>query len=107
MQNTWNIHIADTFFKRLFGLMWKKNISITDVYIFPNCYRVHTFFMRMPIDILFLNKNNEIICMIEHVKPWRIVPKIKDAITIVEVKSGFIQEYNLQNLTCINWAKKY
>ncbi len=54
-----NLEVADSFKKRLFGLMGKKNISIG--LFFPKTKAIHTFFMKDNIDIIMINKNNEVV----------------------------------------------
>jgi uncharacterized membrane protein (UPF0127 family) len=65
--------VANTFFKRLVGLMFKKSIGPEYALIFYNATSIHTFFMRFPIDIIFLDKNNQIIRISQALKPWRMV----------------------------------
>ena len=65
--------MADTFLRRLVGLMFKKSISSGYALIFRNATSIHTFFMRFPIDIVFLDKDNQIIRICEALKPWRMV----------------------------------
>lgn len=50
---------ARSFFKRLMGLMFKKNINYG--MLFKHTNSVHTFFMKENIDIIGLNNHNEII----------------------------------------------
>ncbi|MBP7088852.1 MAG: DUF192 domain-containing protein [Candidatus Omnitrophica bacterium] len=65
--------IADDFFKRLIGLMFKKFMDKEEVLIFKHASSIHTCFMRFPIDIVFLNKEMRIIRICKAVKPWRAV----------------------------------
>ena len=65
---TYEIIIADTFYKRLTGLIGQKNINFG--MLFPKCNSIHTYFMKENIDIIGLDKNNEVIypCNI-HINP--------------------------------------
>ena len=55
---------ANTFFKRLFGLMGKKNINYG--LLFKNINSIHTFFMKENIDILILDNDNNVILKYEN-----------------------------------------
>ena len=55
----YNIIIAKSFWKRLFGFMGKTNIDYG--LLFPRCNSIHTFFMKENIDIIGLDENNEVI----------------------------------------------
>ena len=50
---------ANSFYKRFLGLMGKKNIDYG--LLFKKTNSIHTFFMKENIDIIGLNKNNEVI----------------------------------------------
>ena len=54
-----NVVIANTFFKRLKGFMFKKNIDYC-IY-FPRCNSIHTFFMKENIDVVMTDKDNKIL----------------------------------------------
>lgn len=63
-----------SFYKRLNGLMFKRE-KINDIYIFPKCNGIHTFFMRQNIDICFLDKDFKIIDTISNLKKNKIIIK--------------------------------
>lgn len=65
--------IADNFILRLRGLMFQKEIESGQALIFPKAPAIHTCFMRFPIDIVFLDKQNKVIKIFEAVRPWRMV----------------------------------
>lgn len=79
----YNIKVADGFFQRLLGLMFKKNINYA--LLFNKCKSVHTFFMFMNIDILALDNNDNIIKTYKNVKPGRIIIGPKGTKKILEV----------------------
>ena len=66
-----NIQVADTPLARIIGLMFRKRPASDGLLLDP-CNSVHTFFMRYPLDIVFLNKSNQIIKIIRELKPWRM-----------------------------------
>lgn len=53
------IVIANTFFKRLKGLILIS--PVTFGMYFPKCNSIHTFFMKENIDVIGLNEQNEVI----------------------------------------------
>lgn len=77
-----NIINANTFFKRLSGLMFKKNIDYG--ILFNKCNSIHTFFMKENIDIIGLDKNNIVICKYENLSKNKIV-KIKNKLTETKI----------------------
>jgi uncharacterized membrane protein (UPF0127 family) len=76
---------ANNFFLRFAGFMFQKNPDYA--LLFENCASVHTFFMRVDLDIVFLDKNGQIVKSRKNVKPWRIVFPVKNAVSILEIPS--------------------
>ena len=91
MKNYNNITIkeAKTFYQRLFGLMFKKNINYG--LLIKNCRSIHTFFMFEQIDIIATDKNNNITKTYKNVKPNKIIIAPKNTKNIYELPKGTIK----------------
>ena len=62
------ILIADTFLTRFAGLMFRKKLpSATGLYLAP-CNSVHMCFMRFAIDVVYLDKEHNIIKIHQNTK---------------------------------------
>jgi uncharacterized membrane protein (UPF0127 family) len=48
------------------------------------------FFMRYPLDVLFVDKAGRVIFMYEGIKPWRVGRLVKGARTAIELPAGTI-----------------
>ena len=89
-----DLTVADTHWSRLRGLM------ATDVTRFPPgvglwivpCRGVHTFGMRFPIDVVYLNGDNKVVYLQENLRPWRIAPVRLSAASVVELPPGTIRQ---------------
>lgn len=66
------VEIADTFLKRMRGLLNSKEFKKGRALVIKPCCSIHTFFMPFPIDVVFLNKQNRAIKTIACLKPWRL-----------------------------------
>ena len=75
-----NVDIANTFRKRLFGLMGQKEIS--KGLFLPKCKSIHTFLMKDNIDIIMIDKENKVIYFEKNVPKNRIIIKKKAYHTI-------------------------
>ena len=64
------IKIADNYFKRLIGLMFKKDIDYGLLIILKYGSSIHTCFMRFTIDIYFLDENKIVFDKVT-LKPWK------------------------------------
>lgn len=58
--------------------MFRKT-KISDIYCFPNCNSIHTFFMFQNIDVCMTDQNNKIVYLKENLKPWQIILPQKKA----------------------------
>lgn len=94
-----NIEIADTFKKRLFGLMGKKNIK-TGLF-FPNTSSIHTFFMKENIDVIMIDKENKVIYFKKNLKKNRILIK-KKAHHTIELPHNSLNKININDKLTIS-----
>jgi len=90
-----DVKVAENFFTRSVGLLFKKSFSEGEGLIIKPCCSIHTFFMRLEIDVLFVNKKNEIVAIYENVKPWRILPIHLNSSYVVELSAGQIFTKNI------------
>ena len=81
---------ADTFSKRLIGLMGKRDFE--DVMVFTNLKdsSIHTMFMRFEIDAYFIDENN-IVFDKAILKPWKFYRPKKQAKCIIETRKGLFE----------------
>ena len=82
--------LADTFFKRVKGLIGRKEFFQNEALIIRPCNSVHTFFMSFPIDLLFVDSNNRVVKAISDMQPFRISALYFKAILTVELPAGTI-----------------
>jgi uncharacterized protein len=69
---------AKGFFKRLRGLMLKKSSKPNNILFIRRCNWIHTFFMKFPISVVYLGKNNVVLEIDPLVMPWKICkPRLK------------------------------
>ena len=86
-KNAWT---ALSFAIRARGMIGRKFDSF-DAMIFPRCPAVHTFFMSMPIDIVFLSGENKIMALYHKVKPWKACIRCTGAYLTIELPAGTLQ----------------
>lgn len=79
------------FFKRIIGLLGKKEFSQGQALVLKPCAAVHTFFMFFPIDVLFVDSNNKIIAAIPNLQPFRISAFYFSAKFAIELPPGVIK----------------
>ena len=82
-----NLVIAKSFFKKLMGLMFKKEIN--EYLVFFHCSSIHTFFMKKNIDVIFFDKNKKLLEVHKNIKKNKILI-CKKAYYTVEIESNKI-----------------
>lgn len=79
--------VADGYFSRLVGLLGKTKRWAhfgAGLWIVPS-RGVHTIGMLFPIDLMFLNKNKEVVHIEEHVRPFRVSKISLKALSVLEL----------------------
>ena len=89
-----NCELANDFRKRLFGLMFRPSISENEALMIIPCNSVHTFFMRFPIDLVFLDKQGRIVYEERNMAPGSVMYPVKDAWGVLELKGGKLATLN-------------
>ena len=79
------LEVSDTFLTRLLGLMGRGSLSPRTGMWIKGCNSVHTFGMRFPIDLVFLNKAHQVVKTLEAVQPYRAVWPVRSATSVIEL----------------------
>jgi len=80
---TLNLTVADSFLKRLKGLIGVKALLINEALLIPRCKMIHTFGMNMSIGVFFIGSQGQVCHVIPHLKPNRMAYH-KQAVSVVE-----------------------
>lgn len=91
-----DVFIANTFFARVKGLLGRKVFLPNQAIILDPCNSVHTFFMRFPIDILFIGKDYKVIKTLPNLNPNRISHMYWHSSKVIELPAGRLSLTNTQ-----------
>jgi len=91
-----DVKVADNLFTRMKGLLGRKELPVGDALWIKPCFSVHTFFMQFPIDVLFLNKQNQVIAAVRNLKPNRMTRLYPQSFSVLELPPGTIVADNIQ-----------
>jgi uncharacterized protein len=81
------LRFAQSHWSRFRGLMWTDAANFASgngLWIVPS-HGVHTFAMRFPIDVLYLDRNKVVVHVERNLKPWRIAPVSGRAASVLEL----------------------
>lgn len=86
-----DLQTADTFYARFRGLMGRPSMPENAGLMIKPCNSVHCFFMKFPIDVIFLDKEDRVVHVIESMRPGSISP--------IVIKASYVIEGNEKNLS--------
>lgn len=84
---TENAEIANSFFSRFRGLMFRKSIDDDYALYITPCNQIHMLNMRFAIDVVYLTENGKVIKTDINVQPGKICKTVKNAKGVIEMKS--------------------
>jgi uncharacterized protein len=64
--------LADGAFARMRGLLGRKGLEPGGGMLLTPEPSVHMFFMRFPIDAVFLDRENKVVGVTHELRPWRV-----------------------------------
>ena len=88
--------VAKTHWLRFRGLMWRDTASFgagQGLWIVPS-QGVHTFAMRFPIDVVYLDGERVVVHVEKSLKPWRVAPLRWRAVSVLEVPENTLSVTN-------------
>jgi uncharacterized membrane protein (UPF0127 family) len=85
-----NIIVAHSVLKRMKGLLGRDVLLPGDGMWLKPCNWVHTFGMRFPIDIVYLNQESAVVAVQENIPPNRFTAPVFKAKSAVELPVGTI-----------------
>lgn len=84
---------ANTLLKRMVGLLNRPVFSPGEGLLFDRCYGIHTIGMRFPIDVLFLDRDLQVMRAVEALPPFRTCV-VRQAVYVLELPAGAIRTSN-------------
>lgn len=76
-----------SFFSRLMGFMFKKEIN--HALLFDKCNSIHTFFMKSNIDVIMCDKDNNIMYYYNNLDKNRIIWPKKNVYKTIELPVNY------------------
>jgi len=92
-----DVVLADTPVRRIIGLLGNKLLSDGQAMIIAPCNCIHTLFMRFSIDVLFVDKNNKVVKVLEQLAPFRLSSVYWKSQKVIELPCGKIKSTQTQD----------
>lgn len=91
-----DLKMATSFWSRAQGLIGTKSMTDQEALYFPKSNWIHTCFMSMAIDVIYVDKNMVVKKLQKDLKPWKMAAPVFSARHVIEAKSGFINSKNIE-----------
>jgi uncharacterized membrane protein (UPF0127 family) len=79
--------VADTMVPRMKGLLGRRELPSGEGILLRPASSIHMFFMRFPIDAVFLDGDLRVLRVVPDLRPWRIAAR-RGARSILELAAG-------------------
>ncbi|MBA2360392.1 MAG: DUF192 domain-containing protein [Actinobacteria bacterium] len=76
------------------GLLGRRSLPSDQGILLKPAASIHTFFMRFPIDAVFLDREHRVVGIERDVRPWRTVGR-RGSHAVLELPSGECQRREL------------
>jgi uncharacterized membrane protein (UPF0127 family) len=80
--------VASSLNDRIVGLLATPEVLPGEGLLIERTSSIHMFFMRYPIDVVFIDKAGRVTKLVHGLKPWRIVPWAWGARDCLELRAG-------------------
>ena len=79
--------VADSFGRRFLGLMGRRELPPGDGMLFRPGGSVHMFFMRIPLDVVFCDRELKVLGIAHDLQPWKVAGQ-RGAKISIELAAG-------------------
>lgn len=98
-----DVGLTTNFWDRLKGLLGRQKLAENQGLLIKPCRQIHTFGMKFPIDVIFINREGLVVKVINCLEPGRQAYAMKAAYTL-EVSAGMAKRYGLTAGDQLMWG---
>ena len=94
-RKTWlatKVRKADSFLTRLVGLLKRSNLGPEEALWLMPSKGIHTIGMKFPIDVVFLNRGNAVVGLVQGMPPFRLSSVHFTSYSVLELPTGTIKK---------------
>ncbi|MFL5922217.1 MAG: DUF192 domain-containing protein [Gaiellaceae bacterium] len=87
--------LADGVFTRMRGLLGRRGLPRGHGLLIEPTWSVHTWFMRFPIDVVFLDRELTVLKIRKQLRPWRTAARFRSR-SVLELAAGECDRLRLE-----------
>lgn len=96
--------IAQRPWSRMRGLLGRSRLDENEGILLRPAASVHTWFMRFPIDVVFLDRDLSVLRVVSGLRPWRAVGK-RGSAAVLELAAGASDAHGLRVGDRLDWVR--
>lgn len=78
------LELATSFWSRFVGLQFRRSLTPDQGLFLKPCSSLHSCFMRFPIDVIMLDRKNQVLKVRRRLRPWRAMICVAGTVAIIE-----------------------
>lgn len=80
--------LAESLWEQFIGLMGRADIAPDEALGIPGCAAIHTFFVRVPLDAAFCDRDGRVLRLMRNIAPFHITSRVSGASMVWEMRAG-------------------
>jgi uncharacterized membrane protein (UPF0127 family) len=88
--------LAANSWTRLRGLIGVKELRAGDGLLIKPCHGVHCMFMSIPIDVVYVDRQDRVVAVDHAMKPWRVGKIYGNSVYVIELPAGAVEKTGTQ-----------
>ena len=89
------VTVADSFWSRFVGLMGRRELPEGEGLCIQRCNSIHMFFMRIPLDVAFVDREGNVLHALHTIRPWRASKVVRGAKAALELPAGTLRSHGI------------
>jgi uncharacterized membrane protein (UPF0127 family) len=90
------VTLARSMWSRFMGLMGRADLPEGEGLAITPCSQIHMFFMRFPIDVVYVDREGRVVFIHHSIRPWRVGRWVRGARTAVELPAGTLRRHRIE-----------
>jgi uncharacterized membrane protein (UPF0127 family) len=97
-------HLADGPLTRMRGVIGWKRLHRGEGILLRPAFSIHTYFVRFPLDAVFLDDDMKVLAIARDLKPWRVAGK-RRAKAVLELSAGECDRLGVRPGDRLAWGR--
>ena len=91
-----HVEAAEGILSRFMGLMFRADLPEGHGLALRPCSSIHMFFMRFPLDVVFVDGDGRVVRILDSIRPWRASMPVRGAKAAIELVAGTARRHALE-----------